>query len=583
MYNQKNEMKVYKESLRYMIKASEFARALHMTDHGPLHAQRVYAICRWLGTLFALTEYESAILQASALLHDIGMASTDRKTHNEESERLIIASAENNALPFSKEEAALVGKLCRWHRGNDYQRDYEDICEGNNVRVGLLASILRLSDELDLDYRRTYFDSSDDMELTAKYKKDQIQYHESVLSILGVRIKADKLSKCFELLVDDIAGAKLQIERLINEILGTPLPFPVKILPTKKEFVPLQGQISSKKALICAYCNPHGLVTAVLSKMNLKLAGIDAEILCDKDKTANSGVFWRNIEELCFDDYELIHFIDLHIEPKDVEKIIATFSKNKACKIIISGATLTASPYVLELIESGVTVLLGDEHVLFYADFLTGSMPFWIKVAGACNIDSHVVQKINNKNIYDVIHGIKYLLFRYFQGDGNVSIEDIIKNIEDENKEYFINASEEFDVKISSTPVKFDKFGKVLVIKHDDKIRGRFIYEWIVDAIMLNKCLPYEEFEFTTPYAIYPVYRTDGTSIRVLFISYFKNNHKTLPISCFCSQQGISVGKDNTIWKTYSSVEEALLEINHVIQSINGNYDIKIENVVKVI
>ena len=44
-----------------------------------------------------------------------------------------------------------------------------------------------------------------------KYKKDQLKYHKSVLSILGVRIRVDKLSKCFELLVDDISGAKLII------------------------------------------------------------------------------------------------------------------------------------------------------------------------------------------------------------------------------------------------------------------------------------------------------------------------------------------------------------------------------------
>lgn len=237
MYSNNEEMRVFKVSLRYMIKAREYAHALHMTDHGPLHAQRVYAICRWLGVIFSLTEYESALLQAAALLHDIGMASADRENHNKESEHLVLSSAKEGVLPFSAEEAALVGKLCLWHRGNDYRNDCIEICENDEVQVGLLASILRLSDELDLDYRRTDFESLKEMDITEKYKKDQLQYHKSVLSILGVRIRVDKLSKCFELLVDDIAGAKLQIERLIKEILGTPLPFPVKILPTKKNYI----------------------------------------------------------------------------------------------------------------------------------------------------------------------------------------------------------------------------------------------------------------------------------------------------------------------------------------------------------
>ncbi|MEG6548691.1 hypothetical protein V6C53_00440 [Desulfocurvibacter africanus] len=582
MYTQANERKVFKESLRYMIKASEYAHALHMTDHGPLHAQRVYAICRWLGTLFSLTDYESAILQAAALLHDIGMASTDRANHNIESEKLIISNAETGSLPFSKDEALLIGKLCRWHRGDDYKRDCIEFCEGSEVRVGLLASILRLSDELDLDYRRTYFNSSEDMEITKKYKTDQIQYHESVLSILGVRVRADKLSKCFELLIDNIAGAKLQIERLIKEILGTPLPFPIKILPTKKELVDPPSFGTPRKALICAYCNPHGIVTAVLSRISLKLAGIEAEIVCNKDKTASAGAFWNEIKSLPLANYELAYFIDLHIESRNIEPIKEILSINHNCKVFISGATLTSSPYVKELIEYGATVLLGDEHVLFYADFLTQNMPFWIRVAGTCNVDNHVVQKIGNKDVYHTTTGIKYLLFKHFKDNDDTIINTIIENIENNNIQYFMDTSHKFDEEISSLPIYFEKFGRVLLIKYNKDLKGRFIYEWVIDAIMLNKCLPYEEFEFTTPYAIYPIHSLDGKPLRVLYLSYFKNSNKTLPIKCFCNKLLTSVGNDNTIWNTYTSKEEALSDINEVIKRINMEYGIETPEVVNI-
>lgn len=573
MYSNNEEMRVFKVSLRYMIKAREYAHALHMTDHGPLHAQRVYAICRWLGAIFSLTEYESALLQAAALLHDIGMASADRDNHNKESEQLVLSSTKEGVLPFSDEEAALVGKLCLWHRGNDYRNDCTEKCENNEVQVGLLASILRLSDELDLDYRRTDFESLKEMDITEKYKKDQLQYHKSVLSILGVRIRVDKLNKCFELLVDDIAGAKLQIERLIKEILGTPLPFPVKILPTKKNYIATQSTLTpARKAIIFAYCNPHGLLTAVLSKMSLKLAGIDAEIICSKEKTGNAAFFWKHVDKINLFNYVVAYFIDLHIDPETIEKVERLISDNKNCKIFISGATITSTNYVSRLIEHGATLFLGDEHVLFYADFLTEHMPFWIKVAGACNIDNHSIQKNTSKEVYEVTNGLKGAMFNYFADTTNSPIERIAKNIEEDCRDFFIEYSKSFDEKIDSIEVNSENLGRVLFIEMNNNIPGRFIYEWITHYIMKNKCLPYENFEFKTPYAIYPVYRSDKKSIRVLFISYFKNNNTTLPIKCFCNQQNVSVGKENTIWKSYPDKETALADISNVIESINSEY-----------
>jgi len=580
MYNKTCEVQVFKESLRYMVKASEFAHSLHMTDHGPLHAQRVYAICRWLGTLFSLSEYESDLMQAAALLHDIGMVSADRKNHNIESEKLVLSRAQEQILPFTSDEAAIVGKLCRWHRGDDYINNHIEFCEGNKIRVGLLASILRLSDELDLDYRRTSYDSVKDMVITKQYKEDQIQYHKSVLSILGVRIRADKLSKCFELLVDDIGGAKLQIERLIKEILGTPLPFPVKILPTKKILVPsLEVSNYNKKALIYAYCNPHGLLTAVISKICMELNGIHGEIICNKDETANADSFWCKLEDASFAEYELIYFIDLHIDINTINFVKKIITSNTACTVFISGATLASSGLVSRLIEYGATLLLGDEHVLFYSDFLNNKLPFWIKVAGACNVDSHVLQKNTNKEIFEVTSGFKNTLWQYFNDIKDYNIEYIIRMIEFDNKKYFIAESKKFDLAIESVHVETINCGRVLIVKNCNNIPGRFIYDLLINCIQKNKCVVYENFEFKTPYAIYPALRSDGLSMRVLFVSYYKNSNLTLPIRCFCNEENTSVGKDNTIWKNYPNKEEAVDDICKVIESINNEYGVDIEDI----
>ena len=164
-------------------------------------------------------------------------------------------------------------------------------------------------------------------------------------------------------------------------------------------------------------------------------------------------------------------------------------------------------------------------------------------------------------------------MFEYFEDDSQLPIESIIKSIEEDSREFFISRSADFDRKIESIEVAAVNLGRVVLLKMNDNIPGRFIYEWIVDCIMKNKCLPYENFEFKTPYAIYPVYRSNKTSMRVLFVSYFKNSNSTLPIKCFCKQEEISVGKDNTIWKSYSDKKEAEADICSVITSINSEYD----------
>lgn len=572
MYTRCEEMLVLKTSLKYMIKAREYSHALHMTDHGHLHAQRVYSICSWLSVIFSLSEYESSLLQSAALLHDIGMASSDRENHNKESERLVISDAQSKKLPFLDAEATLIGKLCLWHRGDEFDQNCVEECEHQRVRVGLLACILRLSDELDLDFRRTEVNSVQEMDITEKYKNEQLKYHASVLSIIGVRIRTDRLSTHFELLIHDIEHASLQIQRLIKEILGTTLPFPVSILPTKMQYIETQGP-SNRRAIIYAYCNPHGLLTAVLSKISLKLAGIDSKIVCNSSDTSNSTNFWINFDSNSLQSYESALFIDLHIDDRTISNVEEIISRNTECKVFMSGVTLSSSAYVTRLIEIGVTLFLGDEHVLFYADFITKKMLFWIMVAGLCNFDNHVTQKNTTKDIHNATRGLKFAIYEHFKDSSQHPIEQIIEKIESNDRQYFLSKSKNLYTETSSASLNNLTLGRVIIVSHHMSVPGRFIYDWITHHIMTNGCLPYQQFEFTTPYAIYFTEPKDNGSISVLFLSYFKNSNTTLPVKCFCKNDVDNIGTNNTIWKRYSSMTNAIKEISDVIASINTEYD----------
>ena len=149
------------------------------TRHGPDHSDRIVAV---LGALLKnhpniMNDYEMFILLASAYLHDIGMQSPRhadlpekseytledleivRKNHNEASANIIKESITPGSgislgLEGCKELANYVASVCRYHRSLDLGELKDRSVGGKDVRLPLLAALLRLADELDADYRR---------------------------------------------------------------------------------------------------------------------------------------------------------------------------------------------------------------------------------------------------------------------------------------------------------------------------------------------------------------------------------------------------------------------------------------------
>jgi tetratricopeptide (TPR) repeat protein len=149
------------------------------TRHGPDHSDRIVAV---LGALLEdhskrLNDYERFILLASAYLHDIGMQSPRhaglpekseytpedlyiiRENHNDASANIIIDSITKGSgislgLEGCKELANYVASVCRYHRSLDLEELKDRSVGGEDVKLPLLAALLRLADELDADYRR---------------------------------------------------------------------------------------------------------------------------------------------------------------------------------------------------------------------------------------------------------------------------------------------------------------------------------------------------------------------------------------------------------------------------------------------
>ena len=93
------------------------------------------------------------ILQAAALLHDVGRAKKDAG-HHKRSFRMI--SGMNPPVGWTKEEIFSAALIARYHRGAEprlEQKEYAALEPAEQERVAWLSATLRLADGLDSDHR----------------------------------------------------------------------------------------------------------------------------------------------------------------------------------------------------------------------------------------------------------------------------------------------------------------------------------------------------------------------------------------------------------------------------------------------
>ncbi|MBX3463536.1 MAG: Ppx/GppA family phosphatase [Planctomycetes bacterium] len=116
------------------------------------HAESVLSLSRQLfdqtKALHGLGDRARALLEAAALLHDVGIA-VNNDGHHKHSQYLIESS---ELVGLSEEERHLVALLARYHRKSPPSRDHADymaLRRRDRTLVERLAAILRLADALD--------------------------------------------------------------------------------------------------------------------------------------------------------------------------------------------------------------------------------------------------------------------------------------------------------------------------------------------------------------------------------------------------------------------------------------------------
>jgi len=124
----------------------------------PPHALEVKRLCTMLfdelsKNVLEMPNRELELLQAAAILHDIGYA-VDEKSHNKHSRDIIL---KEGIQGFADEEIKFIASIARYHRGNlpDKNRHelYGSFSKTDRRIIKRLAGILRFADGLDAEHK----------------------------------------------------------------------------------------------------------------------------------------------------------------------------------------------------------------------------------------------------------------------------------------------------------------------------------------------------------------------------------------------------------------------------------------------
>jgi hypothetical protein len=277
-------------TLRTAIPMLQFVRAKlsQFSDHGPNHALRVKSFATQLGYVMGLTPRERFLLRTASLFHDIGNV-IEREQHHTISQETVVNLAQNGELPFDSKEAQIIGLLCRWHR-REYDPDQVDRLQGEKIRTGLLASVLRVADAMDIDHRRSDYDE--------KFRKvlkfffpNEMPYWTSLEEILGVRIRCTP-EITLQVFTKESVKGNMQIELLQEDLASTPLDWSVQTIGVVGSMASPDSRVT-ENALLAFPFEANSLIMAALSREHLRAAGYDIDLLCYPDTSDGPAWLWR--------------------------------------------------------------------------------------------------------------------------------------------------------------------------------------------------------------------------------------------------------------------------------------------------
>ncbi len=501
-------------TLRTVVPILQFARAKlgEFTDHGPGHVLRVKMFATQLGSILGLSATEQHLLRAAALFHDVGNV-VERARHHIISQEAVEKLAANGQIPFSQREAALVGLLCRWHR-KAYEPERTDDYHGETVRTGLLASILRVADALDSDYRR--FDYSDKfMGVIEFFYPHEIPYWQGLAEILGIRLCC---TSAIQLQVFVHAQTKIDmnfhIQALRKDVDDTPFAWPVQVIRGN----PPQDTSAAQPpihplgvALVVCPFDPHSLVMAALSRKQLAAAGYRVELLIYADTDGASAWLWGEaLADFAPSDFSQLVVIgdrpDATIGPTVLATLARWRSSDITCTVLNRHeATWARLP---ELLALGVQAKLGGDWAYFWGDAVDEADFFWSRIAALCTRDPIQSTVGLTPEEQTMSHGLLRVIYAAAEQspaelDRWLALATpILDAIEADDRPWFAAQADEFERTYTTVAIPARVNGKVLHFDLATKPTTPAIFWGLEAAIEAQGRTAERGICFQTPYAI---------------------------------------------------------------------------------
>lgn len=527
-------------TLRAVIPILQFARAKlsEFADHGPGHALRVKSFATQLGYLLGLTSTEHHLLRAGALFHDVGNI-VERGRHHLISQETVESLTAAGSLPFSATEAALVGLLCRWHR-KEYDPNRCDDLRGQSIRTGLLASILRVADAMDIDHRRS--DYTDRFALVLRhFFPGELPYWTSLEEILGLRIHCGPTIS-LQIFRRDQLTDNLQVAMLRKDLETTPLAWSLREIAVKNK--PTQttepGLTQKGLALLVFPFDPHSIVMAALSRKHLQLAGHRVELLCYPDTADSPAWLWHEaLNEFTPGSYEHLVVINDRPDPginADLLKLTGVW-RTAGVNVSLLNRHEANWDRLPALIEQGVEVILGGDWAYFWGEPTSQADLAWGRIAALCTRDptqSTVGLTVEEQSVSQGLLKTVYDAARQptaSVGDWAALAEAIMDRIVDpdptRSQTFFAAEASDFGRLYATLPEPGRVDGRVLRF---EQVPAEFppAYYWALEAAIEHEGRSWERgICFNTPYAI--ATWSTGEAVELLAINHWRDE-RAIPI-----------------------------------------------------
>jgi hypothetical protein len=527
-------------TLRTAVPILQFARArlVEFADHGPGHALRVKSFSSQLGYVVGLSRTEQQLLRAGALFHDVGNA-VDRERHNVISQETVEKLAAGGELPFNPREAEVVGLLCRWHR-REYDPDRRDHLNDETIRTGLLASILRIADAMDIDHRRSDYTERFSRVLRLFYAH-KLPYWTSLEEILGVRIRCTPAVQ-LQVFTQGYIKDNIQIDMLRGDLESTPLDWSIQEIAVREglsedfSWLTRAREERNWPALLVFPFDPHSLVMAALSRKHLAADGYQVELLCYPDTFGGPDWLWGQVlPETDPSDYERLVVIGDRPDPSVTPRLLRTAGRWQATGVSVSllnrhEANWSRLPNLLQL---GVEVILGGDWTYFWGESVSQTDLAWGRIAALCTRDPTQ----STVGLTDEEQAITQGLLKVVYDAASQPADDtdgwaalakpILDRIQADDWAYFADRADGFAATYAATTDRGQVEGRVLRFEKAPSEFPQAHYWALEAAIEHHGLVPERGIRFNVPYAIatWP----DDDMVELLAINHWREE-EAIPI-----------------------------------------------------